>query len=242
MPRPIPLDVCWCWQEAQVPPGSLVAVIDVLRATSTIVTALAAGAASVRPVDSAAEALALRESTPGCLLAGERGALPIPGFDYGNSPATLLHAGVAGKQLVLATTNGSRALALAGQRTESVTALSLLNVEAVAASCAAARPESLYVLCSGTEGRFSADDAYVAGALLVRLDALMSGGYAWTETARAAAWLYRGAPEPAFAALAASGPGQSLVGKGFRADVEFCAQRDAFALTPWLRDGRLVAS
>lgn len=225
-----------------MPPGSLVAVIDVLRATSTIVTALAAGAASVRPVDSAAEALALRASTPGCLLAGERGALPIPGFDYGNSPATLLNADVPGKQLVLATTNGSRALALAGQRTESVTALSLLNVEAVAASCAAARPESLYVLCSGTEGRFSADDAYVAGALLVRLDALMSGGYAWTETARAAAWLYRGAPEPAFAALAASGPGQSLIGKGFRADVEFCAQRDAFALTPWLRDGRLVAS
>jgi len=236
------VDVYWRREDAQPPAGpALIVVIDVLRATSTITTALAAGAASVMAVDGPAEALLLRASDPARLLAGERAAHPLPGFDFGNSPAAMLTPAVSGRQVVLATTNGSRALAWAARQAEDVLALSLLNVSAVAAAVVAAAPEALYILCAGTEGRFSLDDAYVAGALLDALEAVGQAGTEWTDAARAALWTYRGAPERPFAALAATGPGRSLIGKGYRADVEFCAQRDAFAVVPRLRAGVLVA-
>jgi len=242
----IPLDVCWRREDAEPPAGAaVVAVIDVLRATSTMTTALAAGAAGVLAVDSPEEALALRAADPSRLLAGERGAHPIPGFDTGNSPAGMLIPGVAGRQVVLATTNGSRALAWAALHARHVLAVSLLNVTAVAAATAAdvagGRADAVYILCSGTEGAFSLDDAYVAGALADLLVGPAPTRWNCSERARAALWMYRGAPGAPFSALAETGPGRSLLRKGYRADVEFCARRDAFSVVPRLRDGMLMA-
>jgi 2-phosphosulfolactate phosphatase len=88
-----------------------VLVIDVLRATSTISTALAAGATSVVPVEEAGEASKLAEALGGgVILAGERGGLPLPGFHLGNSPAEYRREKVAGRVVVLTTTNGTYAL------------------------------------------------------------------------------------------------------------------------------------
>lgn len=219
-----------------------IAVIDVLRATSTIATALAAGARRVLPVASTEEALALRAADPARLLAGEREAHPIPGFDFGNSPAALLDPRVAGRELVLTTTNGSRALAWAvqqGPRFE-VAALALVNAAAVARAITERAPDCIHLLCSGTEGRFSLDDAYVAGAAI---DALQRGPLGvrlfLPDAAQAVLAVYRSAPDTPFSVFAASAAGQNLLRKGYRADVEFCARRDVFDVAPLWRDGAL---
>ncbi len=242
-----------------MPPGdgaAAVAVIDVLRATSTIVTALAAEAVSVRPVDTVEEAEALRRADPLTVLAGERALRPLPGFDYGNSPAALLSRQVTGRRVVLATTNGTRALAWAAATGARVLALSLLNLGAAAALLSAEAPERLLLLCAGADGQPGLDDAYVAGALLARL--LGRGGgdpgagadptiprWQLTERARMALWLFAGAERDAgpgaLPALAATDAGRRLAASGYRADVEFCAQVDAFAVVPVLRDHALVA-
>ncbi len=220
----------------------LIAVIDVLRATSTIATALAAGARRVVPVESAEAALALRAAAADRLLAGERGAHPIPGFDFGNSPAALLDLRVTGQELVLTTTNGSRALAWAGQQGPhfEVAALALVNTGAVVRVIAERAPQSVYLLCSGTEGRFSLDDAYVAGAAVEALQGGPLGArLILTDAAHAALAVYRSAPDRPFAVFAASAAGQNLLRKGYRADVEFCARRDVFDVAPFWRDGAL---
>lgn len=139
-------------------------VIDVLRATSVIASALEAGAARLltcREVDEAME-LAGR-MTPRPLLCGERGCKPIPGFDLGNSPAEYTAERVRGQTLVLTTTNGTRAVEAAASAAR-VIAASFLNLSAVLdklAGCA-----SIHLVCAGTEGEITAEDAALAGAIL----------------------------------------------------------------------------
>ena len=143
-------------------------VVDVLRASSTIVAALAAGAHAIYPVVSTEEAIKLATSLgrEDALLAGERRGLKVEGFDLGNSPREFTPETVGGKRVVMSTTNGTRALvAVAGA--ERVLVASFLNLSAVAAACADA--ERLAVVCAGREGRFSIDDAVCAGMLLGRL-------------------------------------------------------------------------
>ncbi len=245
------VDACFRREDAQAPdgPDATVVVIDVLRATSTIVTALAAGAAAVHPVDGVDEAREAARSQPGLLLAGERNLRPLPGFDYGNSPGALLDRRVMGRRIVLATTNGSRALAWAQTTGARVLALSLLNLGAVAADLLRSRPRQLLLLGAGADGRPGLDDAYVAGALLARLlhaDTQPDAAWQLSERARAALWLHLGAERDAgpgpLAALAQTDPGRRLTAAGYRADVEFCAQVDAFAMVPVLCNGDMVVA
>src|ERR1700728_2869450 len=112
--------------------ASACAVIDVIRATSTIVTALARGAAGVQPVASVDVAFALKERNPKALLAGERGGRALPGFDLGNSPEDFTPEHVRGRPVILTTTNGTQALAACDGARAVITA-SLLNLDAAAA-------------------------------------------------------------------------------------------------------------
>lgn len=172
----------------RVPPElarSAVAVVDQIRATSVMVTALGVGARDVAPVASPDEAFAWRERDPQVLLAGERHARRIEGFDYGNSPLELLaEAGrVRGRTLVMATTNGTRALAAVPPETPFVWAFSLLNVSATAHAIAAALATAVgsgtgdaagvagdvAIVCAGTEGNLAQDDLLAAGTLCERL-------------------------------------------------------------------------
>src|SRR5712691_550699 len=97
--------------------GGLAVVIDVLRATTTIIHALAAGCSSVRPCAEVEEAKTLAGNMPAgkVILAGERGGKPLPGFDLGNSPREFTPKTCAGTTLVLTTTNGTRALLRAAE-------------------------------------------------------------------------------------------------------------------------------
>jgi 2-phosphosulfolactate phosphatase len=201
--------------------GAACAVIDVIRATSTIVTALARGARGVRSVAGLAEALALKELQPGVLLAGERGGRPQPGFDLGNSPREMTAERVGGREMILTTTNGTQALAAAaGAR--AVLVAGLLNLDAAAARLRELGPPWL-ILCAGHEGGFGVDDAIVAGALARALDrehALVS--------------LYQSVRGDLAESLLGSLAGRELVNIGMGDDVPFCAKLNQFALAPML--------
>jgi 2-phosphosulfolactate phosphatase len=149
-------------------PGEQVAaplgvVVDVLRATSTICQALAAGFDRVVCVPEVEDALA--RAGAGVALAGERGNVRPEGFDFGNSPRELADGAGAGRSLVLTTTNGTRLLLAAATRCGTVVVASLLNLDAVVDAVRATGADEVAILCAGVEGTFAVDDAYVAGVL-----------------------------------------------------------------------------
>ncbi|WP_456434358.1 2-phosphosulfolactate phosphatase [Thermosulfuriphilus sp.] len=201
----------------------LVVLVDILRATSTIVSALAFGAEVVRPVVGVEEALALKEK--GYLVAGERGGLPPEGFDLGNSPL-LAPDLVAGKRVALTTTNGTQAVGLISSASE-VVAGAFLNLSAVVQ--AAQRHQELVVLCAGTEGHFSLEDFLYAAFLLKRLP-----GY---KPDNDSAWLARdwgqSIDDPA-KVIRYSRHAQRLMALGLAQDVSFCARVDLFRILPVL--------
>jgi len=140
-------------------------IIDLLRATTTMAVALSRGVRRVHVVRTVEEA---RERRGSALLAGEVGGLRPEGFDFGNSPCEMLRAAPEGQDLILATTNGTKAiLAVAGRG--AVIAASFANLSAAAR--AASAYERVLVVCAGTEGtrRFALEDAVAAGALVSRL-------------------------------------------------------------------------
>jgi 2-phosphosulfolactate phosphatase len=150
-------------ETAPIPTGI---VVDVLRATSTIAQALAGGYERVLCCAEIDEARALRDETGNAVLAGERKAEPIPGFDFGNSPQEFVEA--RAETLILTTTNGTRAIVGAATRCELVLVGSLLNLDAVARA-AREREEDVEIVCAGVLGGFALDDAYCAGRIVERL-------------------------------------------------------------------------
>ena len=148
--------------------GATVVVIDVLRATTTIVEALSAGAVAVIPCGEIEEARqCARQRGPEALLGGERGGRPIAGFDLGNSPAEYTAERVGGKTVVLTTTNGTRAL-LHSRQAARVLVAAFANCSATAAALESA-PE-IHVLCAGSELTMSFEDTLLAGAIVHSLE------------------------------------------------------------------------
>ena len=152
-------------EAARVPIGI---VVDVLRATSTIVQALEGGYRTVYCCAEVEEARALRDDLADAILGGERGGDPLPGFDLGNSP--LEYLAPKAEEVVLTTTNGTRAVVGAAENCDLVLVGSMLNLEAVAAAVCE-RDEDVEVVCAGLRGGPSEDDAYCAG----RIAALVGG-------------------------------------------------------------------
>ena len=169
------VDVLWTAGEAErhaFAPGEAAAFLDILRATTTMTAALAAGARAVVAVADPAKALVLRERlTPAPLLAGEERMERRPGFDLGNSPREFTAERVTGRTLVMCTTNGTRA-AVAALRggCRRLFAASLRNRAATArALLADPSVDRITLICAGTHGRFSLDDAVGAGAVIEAL-------------------------------------------------------------------------
>ena len=151
-------------EAARVPTGI---VVDVLRASSTIVQALEGGYRRVFCCAEIEEARALRGELADAVLAGERRAQPIEGFDFGNSPRDFVEP--RAEALILTTTNGTRAIVEAAVNCDVVLVGSLFNLDAVAGA-AAARGEDVEIVCAGVEGRFALDDAYCAGRIVELLE------------------------------------------------------------------------
>ena len=208
--------------------GRVVVVIDVLRATSSVVEALVNGAQGVYPAPSTEEAIKLasslgREDT---ILCGEVRGFKVEGFDLGNSPREFSAEVVAGKRLVMSTTNGTRAFFLVEDAVR-VLICSFMNLSAVAA--VAMEADSLIIVCAGMEGLFSLDDAVCAGALVQRIRAAAD-----VELNDAA----MGAVEMALTFrinthfLASTWTGKRLVEIGLSEDLEICAEIDCYSAVP----------
>src|SRR5579875_524008 len=159
-----------------IPPGSLhggvAVVVDVLRATTVMVHALANGAEAVIPCGEIDEAHAMAARLPPgtALLGGERGGLPIPGFDLGNSPGDYTREACERKTLVMTTTNGTRAI-LASLDAERVYIASFANLSATTNELAVQFLEKdhghrIHIVCAGTEGHISFEDSLLAGAIV----------------------------------------------------------------------------
>lgn len=215
--------------------GQVVVVVDVLFATSTIIHALGAGAASVYPARDDDDARAAAARSPGALVAGEYLARPLPG----HAPATPLALAShlrAGGQLVYFTTNGTRAITACGNAI-AVYAGALTNAAAVARQVVAAHPgQAVLLLCAGSLGRLSLEDFVGAGHLVRALR--RSGDYAPTDAALAAEFASLGVAPGA--ALADSRVGRMLSRAGMDEEIAHAAGCDTCEVVPVLRDGVLV--
>jgi 2-phosphosulfolactate phosphatase len=155
--------------------GATCVVFDVLRATSTMLEAFAQGATGIRPAASIERALVLKRLHPHSVLAGEREGLRIRAaqangtdFDLGNSPREFTADAVGGREIIMTTTNGTRALNACRGASEVLVA-SFANIGAVAAHLACRLPSRLVLVCGGTLDNASFEDALGAGALVDRL-------------------------------------------------------------------------
>jgi 2-phosphosulfolactate phosphatase len=204
-------------------PAPIGIVVDVLRATSTMTQALAAGYRRILCCAEVEEARALAAGESSAKLAGERRLEHIEGFDFGNSPREVAGEPAA-ETLVLTTTNGTRLLVAAAARFEQVLVGSLLNLAAVA-TAARATGEDVAVLCAGVLGELALDDAYCAG----RIVAALGGDNA--DSAAAAVRLAASFPD-ALAGLGASQSARNLRRHGLEADIDWCARENALDVVP----------
>ena len=219
-------------------------VFDILRATSSMVTALANGAAAIIPVEEIPEALALRRQQPGLLLAGERDGVRIQAdltgsiaFDLGNSPREFTAERVSGRAIAMTTTNGTRALRACAPA-KAVLIGSFLNLRATAEFIESAPPGQLLLVCSGTHDQAAYEDVLAAGALCDLIWPAYAAGAA-ADSARMARELFRMAEADLPAALAQSRNGRRLLGLAdLGPDVAYCARRDLLPLLAELgKDG-----
>jgi len=203
--------------------GTVAVVFDVLRATSTMITALANGAAGIWPVRDIEEAWALKKKRPEALLGGERHGDRIEGFDLGNSPLEY-GENVRGREIISTTTNGTIALR-AVEHASSVLAASLLNNAAVAAHLAARLSSGILLVCAGTYREAALEDILAAGMLISLLP-----GRELTDAAQLALALYRQDERDLPAALRRARNGRALLTKGREAEVAWCARPSVFPL------------
>ena len=203
-------------------------VVDVLRATSTIVQARAHGYQRVLCCQEIEEARAIAAEHPGAKLAGERRTLRIEGFDFGNSPAEIRSAPPA-ETLVLTTTNGTKLLLAAAARCETVLVGSLLNLSAVARAAHGA--DEVVVMCAGVLGELTIDDAYCAG----RIAEAIGGEH---HDSAAAAIRLAQSFDSSFDGLSASQSARNLHGSGLQADIDDCARESVLDVVP--RFARMV--
>jgi 2-phosphosulfolactate phosphatase len=144
--------------------GKTVVVIDVLRATTTIIHALAAGAKEVIPLLEVEEARELAAKLPGrVVLGGERGGKQIEGFDLGNSPREYTPDAVGGKTLVFTTTNGTRAM-LRCRQARRILIAGFVNFSAVCRELG--DEDQIEIVCAGTDGHVTREDTLLAGAIV----------------------------------------------------------------------------
>ncbi|HCT44975.1 MAG: 2-phosphosulfolactate phosphatase [Phycisphaerae bacterium] len=209
--------------------GSIAVVIDVLRATTTIAQALQHGARCIIPVASIDSARMIAHKRQSALLCGERGGIKPEGFTLGNSPAEYTQQAVGGRDLVLTTTNGTRAMHMCDAAYEVLTG-SITNLGALVNELST-RDQHIVLVCSGTDRKVSLEDAIAAGLIAQALQS--------THTPDDSATLLRDAALGAIQshgslelAIASSFHAARLNDLGFGADVRFASQRSCCPIVP----------
>jgi 2-phosphosulfolactate phosphatase len=222
--------------------GRVVAVIDVLRASTTVAVALANGARAVIPFESSEEVIVRSKSfvRGDVRLAGERRMHAVPGFDFGNSPREFTRAAVEGKTVLLSTTNGTGTL-VSVQGARDVVVASYVNFSAVLAMIRAAgrAGTDISIICAGRERQFSLEDAACAGRY-VRHTAKRLPGAELNDAARACAMLDRRYGDSLDRLFAEASHGRALTEAGFAEDLVVCAAVDAYPVVPIYQDRQIT--
>jgi len=213
--------------------GKVVVVLDIIFATTTMVTALAHGAKEVVPVADENAARACAGDFPGCVLSGELFAETLAGFAH-PAPLALVAHGVQGKSVIYSTTNGTVAMTQASGAAR-VYCGALLNARRLVEHIVATHArETILIVCSGSGNNFNFEDFYGAGYFV---ECLLPHVKDLSDAAKAALLLYRQAKAPE--ALLDCRVGRMMVARGLAHEVEFACQRDAFPVVPALEQGRL---
>ncbi|MCX7021419.1 MAG: 2-phosphosulfolactate phosphatase [bacterium] len=218
--------------------GRVAVVIDVLRATTTVTTALANGAAAIIPFADLGLCRAYKDRKPDVLLGGEREGLKPPGFDLGNSPLEYTAERVFGRRIAYTTTNGTLAME-ACLGAEEVLIGALVNRRAVAERLAASGRDAT-LECAGKSGAPNLEDTYCAGAIIDLLESLAVNGVDISDRALIALALFRN--PNAGAVLERCEHGRALVGLGFSDDVDYCGRMDVVGVVGVLENGEIRAA
>jgi 2-phosphosulfolactate phosphatase len=219
--------------------GAHVVVIDVLRASSTIVHACENGVERIIPVAEVEDATRLlptldRKKT---LLCGEREGIKIEGFDLGNSPLEYASKIVKGKTLILSTSNGTVAITASAAAKEIVIGC-FLNLGHVVSRILSARPKRVGLLCAGNLGQFALEDFVCGGHMVKRLEDASRARLTLNDGALAARALASSMTD-AGEVVRNSSHGRRLAELGFEADLEFCSRIDKYGSVPIVVEGRI---
>ncbi len=218
---------------SRAPDGSVAVIIDVLRASSTIVTALANGARAVVPFESVEEARQWKSAQPPeavPLLGGERRGQLIDGFDLDNSPRAYTHERVAGRTIGFTTTNGTRALNHCLAASEIVIGCFLNRSAVVDRLQNESRP--VLLVCAGTDGELTAEDILFAGVLANTLLPHEEVADIGTELAMRFTTVHGRTADSILQTLRDSRGGRNLRALGLDADIEFASRCDVYDLVP----------
>ncbi len=213
----------------------IVVVIDVLRATSAICAAFAHGVKSIIPVATVEEAREYQKK--GYLAGAERKGQIVEGFDFGNSPYSYMKEELRGKEVVLSTTNGTKALDIA-KDAEMVVVGSLLNLDALS-KWLEKQDKNILCLCSGWQDKFNLEDTICAGAICDYL--VGTGNFISDEDSSIAAkYLYLSAKDNYFGYLKSSSHRRRLKNLNLNEDIKYCLTPNQNDVIPILKNGKLV--
>ncbi|MBG1257972.1 2-phosphosulfolactate phosphatase family protein [Nostoc commune] len=210
--------------------------VDVLRATSTIATVLAAGGEAVQVFSDLDQLIEVSEKWPAQkrLRAGERGGAKVAGFELGNSPLDCTPELVQGRRLFISTTNGTRALQRV-QDSPNLLAAALINRAAVVQFLLEKQPETVWIVGSGWEGSFSLEDTVCAGAIahsLLQKNALSPEELAGNDEVISAIALYSQWQDNLLGLLHQASHGQRLLRLDCHEDLKYCSQTDILDVLP----------
>jgi 2-phosphosulfolactate phosphatase len=214
---------------------SIVVVIDILRATSSITYGLANGAESIIPVSQVDDCLKYRDD--GYLLAAERNGEVVPGYDFGNSPFSYTKEKVAGKTIVLTTTNGTKAMHMAQEKkAHQVVVGSFLNLTALC-DWLKLQDKNVLLLCAGWKDQFNLEDTLFAGAVV---NVLRKDFVHFDDSCVAAEDMYLLAKDDLRGYLRKSSHSHRLAQLNIEEDVQFCLKLDTCTVIPVLEGEKLL--
>jgi 2-phosphosulfolactate phosphatase len=214
--------------------GKIVVVIDILRATSCMTTAIANGINSITAVATLDECRELGKT--GCKTAAERDGSKVEGFDLGNSPFSYQDPALKGKDIVVTTTNGTQAIVKSKGASEIIIG-SFLNFSSVI-SYLRSQDSDVLLHCAGWKGKMNLEDTLFAGAVV---DALKGDFTHDEDSVLTALNLYYTAKNDMMGFLANSSHVHRLKGLGISKDIEFCLTKDVYNVLPIIKNGKMVA-
>jgi 2-phosphosulfolactate phosphatase len=213
-----------------------VIVIDVLRATTNMITAMIHGCSGIVPLETIEDTRNLRK--PYDLLGGERNCHKIPGFDFGNSPYEYMSPCVRGKRILMTTTNGTRVIQMAGQA-KHIMAGALINARACALA-AAQLQDNICILCSGRNDEFSLEDGLCAGLLIEELKHLSDAELTINDMGICLQNSYLQAKGKLEETILNCSTGKRLRQLGYEKDIAYCSTINITSIVPLLLNEMLV--